>query len=211
MADINENKRKLSDTSQDSAIDRGVDTISTRAGSTENDSHLALVAPSTKLQESFLEMIREWEQTGEKLEPFVLRMDVSDFSAYLYTLQQMKTASVGNRKTVNVSTYWIVSGAHGRKVIGAVTIRHNLNEHLRMIGGHIGVGIRPSERGKGYGTRALALALRKAEHLGLHKVLLTCDQDHIAARKMIEGVGGIWENEVFFNGKMVQRYWVTTP
>lgn len=169
-------------------------------------SHIALATPSLRYKASFLEMIREWEQAGEKPEPFVLRMDMSDFDNYLQTLQNLKTAPVGNRKTVNVSTYWIISGE--RDVIGCVTIRHDLNEHLRMMGGHISFGIRPSERGKGLATRALALALQEARKVGLHRVLLTCDEDHAAAIRVIEHNGGKRENEVFFNGKMIQRYWI---
>ena len=45
-------------------------------------------------------------------------------------------------------------------LLGAVNIRHCLNDYLLKYGGHIGDGIRPSERGKGYATNRILL-LRK--------------------------------------------------
>lgn len=57
------------------------------------------------------------------------------------------------------STYWLVTD-HNR-IIGAVNIHHSLTEHLFNAGGHIGYGIRPSERRKGYATKLLALSLEK--------------------------------------------------
>lgn len=45
--------------------------------------------------------------------------------------------------------------------MGAVNIRHSLTKHLFNAGGHIGYGIRPSERRKGYATKLLALSLEK--------------------------------------------------
>ena len=50
---------------------------------------------------------------------------------------------------------------HHNRIIGAVNIRHSLTEHLFNAGGHIGYGIRPSERRKGYATKLLALSLEK--------------------------------------------------
>ena len=57
------------------------------------------------------------------------------------------------------STYWLVTDEN--KIVGAVNIRHSLTEHLFNAGGHIGYGIRPSERRKGYATKLLALSLEK--------------------------------------------------
>ena len=47
----------------------------------------------------------------------------------------------------------------GDEFIGEASIRHQLNAHLMQEGGHIGYGIRPSRRDRGYGKRILALAL----------------------------------------------------
>lgn len=93
--------------------------------------------------------------------------------------------------------------------MGAVNIRHYLNDELIKTGGHIGDGVRPSERGKGYATAMIALALDECKKLGINKVLMCCDRDNIASVKSIVRNGGVLENEVEEDGQFVQRYWIT--
>ena len=51
-------------------------------------------------------------------------------------------------------------------MVGAVNIRHDLNDYLLKYGGHIGDGIRPSERRKGYATEMIRLALEECRNWG---------------------------------------------
>ncbi|MEA4911992.1 MAG: GNAT family N-acetyltransferase [Oscillospiraceae bacterium] len=92
--------------------------------------------------------------------------------------------------------------------VGAVNIRHRLNAGLLKNGGHIGDGIRPSERRRGYGTRMIALALEKCREWGLERVLMVCDKNNIASAKSICNNGGIMENEIEIDGIIEQRYWI---
>lgn len=92
--------------------------------------------------------------------------------------------------------------------MGAVNIRHYLNDALRKTGGHIGDGIRPSERRKGYATAMIALALEECKRLGIRKVLMCCDKENIGSAKSIVKNGGILENEVEAEGHIEQRYWI---
>jgi len=55
----------------------------------------------------------------------------------------------------------------GDMVVGMIQIRHELNEHLSQVGGHIGYSIAPSLRGRGYGSRQLALAARQGARDGI--------------------------------------------
>lgn len=108
---------------------------------------------------------------------------------------------------VPVTHFWLVDeGVY----IGRVSIRHHLNDHLLMIGGHIGYSIRPSKRGLGYGSQILAPALPEAKKLGIKKALLTCDASKIASRKIIEKNGGILESEVSNaeTGVAKLRFWI---
>ena len=89
-----------------------------------------------------------------------------------------------------------------------MNIRHFLNEQLLMNGGHIGDGIRPSERRKGYATEMIALALEKCRELNIRKVLMVCDKENIGSAKSIIKNGGVLENEVIINGVTDQRYWI---
>ena len=92
--------------------------------------------------------------------------------------------------------------------VGAVNIRHYLNEKLLHDGGHIGDGIRPSERGKGYGTQMIALALQECDRLGIRRVLMCCDRDNVASARTIQKNGGILKKKIDDDGVPVQRYWI---
>ena len=92
--------------------------------------------------------------------------------------------------------------------VGAVNIRHVLNDALFKAGGHIGDGIRPSERRKGYATAMIALALEECKKLGIKKVLMTCDKNNIGSAKSIISNGGVLENEIEEDGHIEQRYWI---
>lgn len=94
------------------------------------------------------------------------------------------------------------------KILGAVHIRHRLNEKLLFMGGNIGYGIAPSERQKGYANFILSNALKFCIKLGLEKALVTCDKDNIGSAKTIQKNGGILENEIVEDGKIKQRYWI---
>lgn len=93
--------------------------------------------------------------------------------------------------------------------MGAVNIRHRLNEKLLNSGGHIGYGIRPSERRMGYASVLLALTLEITRDMGLNKVLLVCDKGNLASEKTILKNGGQFESEyVEENGNVVRRFWI---
>ncbi|OMD43411.1 hypothetical protein BSK52_03055 [Paenibacillus odorifer] len=86
------------------------------------------------------------------------------------------------------TNYWLLIDSYP---VGVGKLRHSLNDQLRKSGGHIGYSIRPSERGKGYGKIFLAELLKKAVDLGIDKVMLTCEPNNIASRKVIEANKGI--------------------
>jgi len=96
-----------------------------------------------------------------------------------------------------------------RKIIGTINVRHPYEGYVQ-IHGHIGYGIRPSERRKGYGTAMLQLALAYCKEINLDRVLLTCDKSNIASVKTITKCGGVFESESAQpNGDMLRRYWIT--
>ncbi len=96
-----------------------------------------------------------------------------------------------------------------KKLLGAISIRHYLNEQLLRLSGHIGYGIRPTERRKGYATAMLKLALEKCKDMGIKQVLITCDKNNIASAKTIISNNGILENELIEeDGNIIQRYWI---
>jgi predicted acetyltransferase len=78
-------------------------------------------------------------------------------------------------------------------------------------GGHIGYGIRPSERRKGYATQILSLALEKTKVLGINKVLVVCDTNNIGSRKTIISNGGVPDKDyIEQDGNIISRFWIET-
>jgi predicted acetyltransferase len=108
-----------------------------------------------------------------------------------------------------LATTYLARRRTDMKLVGIVQIRHELNEHLRRIGGHIGYAVAPDERRKGYGTEILRLGLRHCKTLGLGRVLVTCDKTNLASAAVIRANDGVLENEVNDNGIIKQRYWIT--
>lgn len=132
-------------------------------------------------------------------------MDFQDFDYYLKNLDTKEETKNG---WVPDTTLFCLD--KDRNIfVGAVNIRHYLNDELLKTGGHIGDGIRPSERGKGYATAMIALALDECKKFGINKVLMCCDRDNIASAKSIIRNGGVLENEVEEDGQLVQRYWIS--
>ena len=99
------------------------------------------------------------------------------------------------------TTRWV---AVDGRLVGFLSVRHELNDYLLELGGHIGYAIRPLERGQGYATAATALALEECRRLGIDRVLITCDDTNVASAAVIERNGGVLED--LRGGK--RRYWV---
>ena len=105
-------------------------------------------------------------------------------------------------------TQFIVIRKSDNIVVGAVNVRHSLTETLTVHGGHIGDCIRKSERGKGYGTMQIGLALKFCRDLGIKRALMSCVKSNIASERTIVKNGGIFENEVFADDEVYKRFWI---
>lgn len=97
----------------------------------------------------------------------------------------------------------------GGVIVGRTSIRHELNDFLLRVGGHIGYGVRPAHRRRGYATEILRQSLLIARDLGIDPVLVTCDEGNVASARTIERCGGVLENVVPVDGAPAKRrYWI---
>lgn len=167
---------------------------------------LKLVKLENKYKAQLFDMMDEWTATDEKIVPYAIRKtDYHNFEEYLGSLEETDESN----GLVPDSTFFCLD--EERNIfVGAVNIRHYLNEKLLLNGGHIGDGVRPSERRKGVATQMIALALLECKKLGIDKVLMVCDKENIGSAKSIVKNGGILENEITVNGVVEQRYWINT-
>ncbi len=76
-------------------------------------------------------------------------------------------------------------------IVGQFRIRHYLNDALREGGGHIGQFIKKEFRGKGYGTKGLALTLEVARTIVPEdEFYLRVNRDNPASLKVMQKSGG---------------------
>ena len=79
---------------------------------------------------------------------------------------------------------------------------------------HIYYEISSEYRSKGYGKMILSLGLEKAKEIGLSEVFITCMEDNVASRKIIESNGGTFVEVAFIpqeNKKMLKYKIVLVP
>ena len=109
-------------------------------------------------------------------------------------------------------TYFLIR-KNDNKLIGMINIRHYLTPKMLVHGGHIGYGIRPTERRKGYNKINLYLGLLKAlEEFNLDKVMLDCDVKNLGSDKTIQALGGVLERTDIddYDGALTNVYWINT-
>jgi len=165
---------------------------------------MQLVKPQKEHQHLFEKMMKEWRSAGGRINPGKLRKHEDDYDLWLSMIKESEQPNKPGK--VPSSTYFIFDEDI---LIGAVNIRHFLNDSLIQSGGHIAYGVRPTQRKKGFAKKALKECLRVCKQLNINSVLLTCDKDNIGSAKVIISQGGALENE-FVNdeGVIEQRYWI---
>lgn len=141
---------------------------------------MKLIKGSYEYREQIIDMLREWKEYNDthdvnRSPGIIFKNNYDDFDYYLNNLETREPKD----GMVPDSTFFCLDEERNI-LVGAVNIRHYLNEHLLLHGGHIGDGIK--------------------------KVLMVCDKDNIGSAKSIIKNGGILENEQTENGKTEQRY-----
>jgi predicted acetyltransferase len=110
-----------------------------------------------------------------------------------------------------VEATFLVAEVDG-EIVGRTSIRHELNAYLAFRGGHIGYGVRPAFRRRGYATEVLRQSLVIVRSYGSEAALVTCDDDNIGSAAVIEACGGELERIVAGNeagdGVAFRRYWI---
>jgi predicted acetyltransferase len=182
---------------------------------------LKLVDPDPRYHDSYLAALRELAEEGNGHYLELVLPAEPDFPGVDYSLERLREPGVfeefcaytsalddpATRKPagwVSGTYLWMVD--EHDIVVGRISLRHELTPWLEEVGGHIGYAVRPSARRQGYGTVALGLMCTVAAELGIDPALVTCDEDNVASRKVIENNGGVLED--VRNAKM--RFWVPT-
>lgn len=169
---------------------------------------IKLVFPTEEYKNQVLDFLQEFFDNNE----FEIAGDagldnIKDFDVWLEKIRADLTKGIKEKDKVS-ATLFLAIRKEDEKIVGIIQIRHTLNEYLLNFGGHIGDSVRPSERKKGYATEMIRLSLEECRKMNIERVLMTCDKENIASRKSIQNNGGVIENEVLKEGKIVQRLWI---
>lgn len=167
---------------------------------------LFIVRPSYELKEDIWEYRQEYFDFGETHIngscDIARAINFDEWLEFVLSIEKDKL-----RNNVHASTFFSIRKTDN-KIIGSIQLRHFLTPELEKHGGHIGYGIRPSERRKGYGKQQLILVLNEAYSMKIPKVMITCDKGNIPSAKTAISCGGILSCENIYEGKAQQIYWI---
>ncbi|MCY4466936.1 MAG: GNAT family N-acetyltransferase [Chloroflexi bacterium] len=159
-----------------------------------------LVLPEAAYKDSYIDAVYEYIREGHRdlWQPELLR---ANFDEYLQTLRDKETAPLAGMAPATL--FWLI--APGDIYAGELDLRHILSDDLRRFGGHIGYSIRPSLRRCGYGRLICRLGIEEARARGIGDILITCDDDNIASRKIIEANGGVLIDKINAGQQVLTR------
>lgn len=164
------------------------------------------MAPSLAHKQAYFAFVQDWDAQGEQIIPYAARLLDWTYEEWLDATETIKIRP----PTGFVCAHTFFSLNEKGDIVGAINIRHTLNDHLRNYGGHIGYGVRPSMRRKGYATAMLREGLEEAKKLGINRVLVCCNAENTASSRTIERCGGVLENVAPDPecDHLVKRYWI---
>ena len=151
---------------------------------------LYLEVPTINRKEEAIEYIQEHLDANSDINGVGgLKRYLDNYEGWLKKLEE-DNVRIPDDEKVPARTYFLIREADN-KIIGMINIRLVLNDALKKFGGHIGYGIRPSERGKGYNKINLYLGLKVCDEYGIDTVLMDADLNNPASWKTMESLGGV--------------------
>ncbi|GAA0817893.1 GNAT family N-acetyltransferase [Colwellia asteriadis] len=166
---------------------------------------MKLIIPNQQYQKSYNDYIRELGD--EERYPFPLDFDHRDFPALLEKNNNFAQGKNIPEHMVPSTTLWLVDS---NELVGVTNLRHYLNQQIAHCGGHIGLGIRPSYRGKGLGHLLMKLSIEQLFARGVGTIHIHCYKNNSASARTILSNNGILDSEITEGGQIIQRYLVQT-
>lgn len=172
---------------------------------------LYLVKPDLMYFDRYNEMMCEWIGSGTQIAPWFLGEPFENMEAFADFVRMLDRCSHGfvDERFAATTSYFVMD--ENGALVGAASLRHYLTVEGLATWGHIGYGVRPAERRKGYATRILKMMLEEAGRMNIRDVLLGAHTDNIGSCRVIEKCGGVPENIVPDPGdasKTISRYWI---
>ncbi len=173
---------------------------------------LYLAKPDLTFFEQYNDMMAEWNRSNTQIAPWFLDKPfehIEDFALFIKMLDDYEHATNLDERFCSTTSYFVID--ENNRLIGATSLRHYLTVGGYDTWGHIGYGVRPSERRKGYATRMLKMMLEEAGQKKIYKVLIGCHTSNVFSSKVIENCNGQLENVVADPddiNETISRYWI---
>ena len=165
-----------------------------------------LIAPTTRLHRSWVESWDEWgRDVHQDGTGWTMGRDLDSAAGFAAWVRRLNDRESPHGGPILCTYRWI---AEGDRYLGGIALRHELDDWLLNVGGHIGYSVRPSERRRGLASWALRNTMDTARRLGLDRVLVTCKPANEASRRTIERAGGVFEDIRGTGEDEVRRYWI---
>ena len=171
---------------------------------------LFLAKPDLTFFEQYNDMMEEWVDSHTQIAPWFLDKPIATIEEFAELIRLLDNCEHGivDKRFATTSSYFVID--ENRKLIGATSLRHYLTVEGYQTWGHIGYGVRPSERRKGYAVQMLKMMLELAQEKKIYKVLIGVHDSNIGSWKTVEKCGGVLENTVLVSNdeEPIRRYWI---
>ena len=169
-----------------------------------------LERPSIERKEEIIEYINEFVEYNSDINGTGSLDKILEGYTFEEALERCLNMEIKGFSERCQSKTFLLIRENDNKIVGTINVRWNLNEEMLKFGGHIGYGIRPTERRKGYNKINLYLGMIEAKKLGLEKVMLGCDVENIASNKSLEALGAELERTEVdpYDGILTNVYWL---
>ena len=168
-----------------------------------------LIRPTSEYACQIVQYRQEFLDAGDSMDGTGPLRRLEDPEEYIKTCAEYEDKQTVPSQLVPATQFMLVRKTDN-KVLGFLQVRHEFNDYLSKLGGHIGYSVRPSERRKGYAKEMLKMALPFCREIGIDKVLVTCIDGNIGSEKTILANGGVYESTVHepYDNKDLKRFWI---
>ncbi|MBK9294565.1 MAG: GNAT family N-acetyltransferase [Oligoflexia bacterium] len=158
-------------------------------------------------EQAFLEGAKEWGGESPHWYSFIWKEGM----AFKDMLEILHKENEGIDLAPDRVPHTMLYGFLDSKIVGRVSVRHELNDYLRKRGGHIGYSVAKRFRNKGYATEMVRQAIEFCKNRGMKSIMITCADNNIPSWKIIERFGGTLQDQVWDEeeSEMLRRYWIT--
>lgn len=156
---------------------------------------LKLIEPKLEYASEILSFRQEFLDCGSSMDGCGSLRQLERVEDWLDEVERCKCWQTVPHGWVPATQFICVREQDGR-MVGAIQVRHQLNDYLRQFAGHIGYSVRPSERRKGYAAWMLQTVLPYCKSLGIDDVMVACLVENEGSRRTILRSGGRYSQTV---------------